>query len=36
MNIDDFGDLEGNMIERLLLDEGWVLRGFESERITLH
>jgi hypothetical protein len=24
------------MIERLLLDDGWVLRGFESERVTLH
>jgi hypothetical protein len=24
------------MIERMLLDDGWVLRGFESERITLH
>ena len=24
------------MIERLLLDEGWMLQGFESERVTLH
>ena len=24
------------MIERLLLDEGWYLHAFESERITLH
>ena len=24
------------MIERLLLDDGWVLRGFESERVTVH
>jgi hypothetical protein len=24
------------MIERLLLDDGWMLQGFESERVTLH
>ena len=24
------------MIERTLLDAGWVLDGFESERVTLH
>lgn len=24
------------MIERQLLDEGWVLDGFESEQVTLH
>jgi hypothetical protein len=24
------------MIERLLLDDGWMLQGFESERLTLH
>ena len=24
------------MIERTLLDAGWVLHGFESERVTLH
>ena len=24
------------MIERLLLDDGWVLRRFESERVTVH
>jgi hypothetical protein len=24
------------MIERTLLDAGWVLAGFESERVTLH
>ena len=24
------------MIERLLLDEGWVLHAFESERVTVH
>ena len=24
------------MIERLLLDAGWVLDAFESERITIH
>ncbi len=24
------------MIERLLLDDGWMLRGFESERVTVH
>lgn len=24
------------MIERILLDEGWLLDAFESERITLH
>jgi hypothetical protein len=24
------------MIERLLLDEGWVLQGFDSERVTVH
>jgi hypothetical protein len=24
------------MIERLLLDAGWVLGGFESERVTVH
>ena len=24
------------MIERRLLDEGWLLAGFESERVTLH
>jgi hypothetical protein len=24
------------MIERVLLDEGWFLHGFESERVTLH
>jgi hypothetical protein len=24
------------MIERLLLDEGWALQAFESERVTVH
>ncbi len=24
------------MIERLLLDEGWALQSFESERVTVH
>jgi hypothetical protein len=24
------------MIERLLLDEGWSLHAFDSERVTLH
>jgi len=24
------------MIERTLLDEGWVLDGFDSEKVTLH
>jgi hypothetical protein len=24
------------MIERLLADEGWVLKDFESERVTVH
>jgi hypothetical protein len=24
------------MIERMLLDAGWVLDAFESERVTLH
>lgn len=24
------------MVERLLLDDGWMLQGFESERVTLH
>src|SRR3954468_1262856 len=24
------------MIERLLTDEGWVLKDFESERVTVH